>query len=107
MPGVPRDDITRHATAIRAALPVPADYPAKGRAWPEKRVANLLHRAGWPVETVTALVPQREHRGPRTGQQTRDAPQPVAVVPLAWLEELARRCGCDLADVCRGLIPDE
>jgi hypothetical protein len=33
--------------------------------------------------------------------------QPVAVVPLAWVEQLAVRLGCDLGDLIRGIIPDE
>lgn len=107
MPAPSSADIERHARAIRADAPVPAGYPATGRGWPSAKAVRLLRRAGWPVEIVSALIPQYEHRGPRKGQRTADAVQPVAVVPLAWLEDLARRLGCDLDDVCRGLIPDE
>lgn len=99
-PPLARADIERHAHAIRVEIPVPPGYPATGRAWPSARVIRFLRRAEWPVETVSAVIPHGTSDG-------RDAVQPVVVAPLVWLQELARRLGCDLTDVCRGLIPDE
>lgn len=77
-------DVEQHARAILADTPLPAGWPATGRAWPGKYQVPILRKAGWPVETVTALVPQREHRGVRSGQQTGEVPQPPSVVPMAW-----------------------
>lgn len=99
-----RADTDRHARAILAGTPLPAGWPATGCAWPTARAVQLLRKAGWPVETVTALIPSG--KAPPGGRQPL-VRQPIAVAPLAWLEELARRLGCDLTDVCRGLIPDE
>lgn len=93
-------DIAARLTAIAAALRVPAGYPAEGRAWPSANVVKLARRAGWPLEQITAVVPGATSAG-------REAVLPITVAPREWVEELARRLGCDLADVCRGLIPDE
>jgi hypothetical protein len=68
---------------------------------------DVLKKAGWPVHRLTVALPQVEHRGKRAGQMTGSAPQPVAVVPLEWLTELAVRLGCDLSDLIRGIIPPE
>lgn len=92
-----RADIAAHALAIRLDAPLPAGYPHTGRAWPSARVVSLLRKADWPVEIISALLPSARESHVR---------QPVAVVPLVWLEELARRLGCDLGDVCRGTVPD-
>lgn len=102
MPAPHSTAISRHGAAIAAELPVPDGYPRTGRAWPSAAVVRTLRRwcPEWPLETIAAVVPGATSAG-------RDAVQPVTVGPAAWLEELARRCGCDLADVCRGLIPDE
>lgn len=54
---------------------------------------------------VTAALPADGHTS-GTGRAGEVA-QEIECVPAAWLEELARRLGCDLTDVCRGLIPDE
>lgn len=105
MPGIPRESLLRHAAAILADTPLPAGYPVSGRAWPTAREVRLLRQAGWPVETITALLPSET-----AAPNARHKPvvrQPIAVVPREWLAELARRCGCELVDVCRGIIPDE
>lgn len=105
MPGIPRADILRHATAIAATLPLPADWPAKGRAWPEGRVLDQLKRAGWPTHRTEALLPSATAAPSAVHKPY--VRQPVAVVPREWLEALAERLGCDLSDICRGLIADE
>lgn len=105
MPGIPRADILAHATAIAQALRVPAGYPATGRAWPDARSVSLLRKAGWPVETIQALLPSETAAFHAVHKP--HVRQPVAVVPAEWLTELARRLGCALADVCRGLIADD
>lgn len=106
--GMPRGQSVVDAAAdILATTPVPDGYPATGRAMPHRRWVSLLRRAGWPVETVEILAPQHEHRGPRAGQRTADAPQPVSVVPLAWLRLLAARLGVPIADACRGIVRDD
>lgn len=66
----PRDTALTHAAAIRAEYAVPADFPARGRAWPAAKMLQWLRKAGWPVEVVTAALPQTEHTGP---QGLRDA----------------------------------
>ncbi|MDY3555287.1 helix-turn-helix transcriptional regulator [Gemmata sp. JC717] len=107
MPAPPHTVIAQHAAEIRAALAVPAGYPGRGRAWPTAYAVPILRKANWPVEQVTALLPQHEHRGPRAGQRTADAPQLVSVVPEAWLRELIRRTGRPVKDLLRGLIADD
>lgn len=105
MPGPHHTDIQRHAADIMAALPVPAGYPATGRAWPSAKVVQAVRKVGWPVETVTALLPSATAASYAVHKPS--VRQPVSVAPRAWLEELARRLGVPLADVCRGLIADD
>jgi hypothetical protein len=101
-----RAELLAAAAAAAAELAPPPDWPAAGRAMPAARWVPALRAAGWPVATVEVDLPQREHRGPRAGQRTADAPQPVTVVPAAWLRAMARALGVRWADACRGVVAD-
>lgn len=102
---IPHPVIEPHARAIAAEFAPPAGYPATGRGWLQPRLGPTLRRCGWPVEQIEALLPSAS-----AAPSARHKPyvrQPVAVAPLPWLEELARRLECELSELCRGVIPDE
>lgn len=93
------------AAVLAAGLPLAEWEAGRDRAIPAARWVRLLRGAGWPVLTVEVMLPQREHRGgPRHGQRTGHAPQPVVVVPETWLREMARRLGVPWRDACRGTV---
>jgi hypothetical protein len=102
--GRPSNKLVAAVAAAIAASPPPDDGR---RAVPRATWVPHLRRAGWPVQTVTLYLPQTEHRGPRAGQRTADAPQPVSAVPLAWLADLARRVKVDWAYACRAVVADD
>lgn len=97
------DVLRAAAESIAATVPLPADWPARG-AIPARNYRQAIRQAGWPTETRTIDLPQREHRGVRAGQRTGSAPQPVTVVPVAWLREMARRVGTPWPTACRGVV---
>lgn len=93
------------ADVLAAGLPVGGWESGRDQAIPAANWVTVLRRAGWPLRLVRAMLPQREHRGgPRHGQRTGYAAQPVVVVPEPWLREMARRLNVAWKDACRGMV---
>lgn len=104
----PANPLLAAALAVAAdPPPLPAGWPTRGRVWPTAKVTDYARRAGWPLTTVVIAVPQHEHRGPRAGQRTGDADQPVTCVPRPWLEAMAAAAGRRWQELCRGRIGDD
>lgn len=75
------------------------------QGWPfNQNVKKGLVACGWPHRRVIVPVAQREHRGPRAGQQTTTVDQEITVFPLSWLRLLAQRIGVPLREVCKGKV---
>lgn len=87
--------------AARAILAAPPADDGR-RAWPHARWVPVLRKAGWPVETRTITLDADGHTSGvgRVGAVTVTA----AVVPLAWLRQLAEATGARWADACRGTV---
>ena len=103
-----RDEIATHAAAVLDSPPPLTEWrQGRDRCVPHARWVSTLRKAGWPVATVEAMLPQHEHSGPRAGQRVAEAAQPITVVPGAMLRELARRLDVAWGDACRYILPDD
>lgn len=94
------------AVIVAAEAPDAPGWPLVGRVVPAATWVSRIRDAGWPLVTVDVLIPQREHHGPRAGQQTSDAVQPATCVPRAWLARMAELMQRPWGEACRYIVPD-
>ncbi len=83
-----------HAAAIFAEWPrLHAGWPTCGRGAPTADILNAVTREKWPTVRALVALPDGSRRY-------------ETCVPLAWLHELARRCGVPVGQYLIGVVTD-